>query len=780
MKKTIIISALFMTSVVMAEAQLLKIPGEVKVGMPNVLKPSERGTYKLSDIEREIRPENKWASVGTAKKGTKYWEVFSDRDNNTLYAEPSKESNKIGKLDFKEPVIIAEIKNNMALVYTDINKKDFPEITRHAIEKGWVPMDNLVLWDRCPTDDYGVQRKALIAINIENIRGNKKFEQYYYHSPIDRKSGQEITMDMNFYYIMKEINGQALLCRNPTIDAGGLNLMGWVDNSCYTNWNQRACLEANWFESYVNHNRGKKVWVTKDAQGSDNRIFWTYGKKNNAYKDTKDIYRFDPNFLRFPILDKVGDGNKRIHITAFADPDGNMQEFDGNAAREVDERRNEKREANIIFVVEATPDMGKYLEAVKSSLSFFNDFTARKLKVRIGLVLYRNNPDDIEKTNLVEPTDPRLLAMLSANKASGKWTGTKRTVSLRKALETAMNPTVMNFSKYNSNLIVIVGNRGDEKDMNLNDDDMIRSLEANNIQLMSIQVVNSAEGQPGVYYDQIQYMIKDNINKQYYQLKQQNADVQPFTNSEGYLMRTKNKKANFLFACMVYPDLNSTFSEKDVTKYIKNGAKWFAESVDNWSSFFEEGLGNIDGNNPNPEYDAFLNKYLGPDLYRRIKRVKKLFHAYDGYVTLKDLEGEPYWNYIIYMSENELYQLLQELKPLYEISREISNERGPYRDAIVALAKSMIGQSDDKAIKKMTIQELKSLLYGLNVQTENTEYDIEKLTDPKQVQFSEYSEILKRFSEKYKELQTIRNSEYEFRAKFGPNYYYWIPIDKLP
>ena len=291
-------------------AQLPQLPKQVKVGKPEILKPKS-GTYKRDDLEKEFQPGSKW---GTKKTVPEFWVVRSDRNRNPVYADTLKTRILTTMLAFNQPVVICEVKGDMALVYEDNKMEKYPEIPSYAKPIGWVPMENLLLWDACPTDQRGVRYKAVIAINLNKLNGGKSFKGVYYKDPERNEDPHHLAMGMKFYFIMKEsANGQrVLLCENPTVF--GNNLYGWVDDNAFTRWNQRVCLEPNWDLQFVESHKGQEVGVYADKNlSSGNKVTsWEYGKSNGD-KDQWFQYRMDPSQLRFPIIEKVDEHTNTIH-----------------------------------------------------------------------------------------------------------------------------------------------------------------------------------------------------------------------------------------------------------------------------------------------------------------------------------------------------------------------------------------------------------------------------------------------------------------------------------
>ena len=96
-----------------------------------------------------------------------YWDVYSDRADNTTYESPNS-STKFSSLDFNERVRIAQIQGNYALVYSEPKVGlQYPLISELAECKGWIPMNHLLLWQSCLANDRGIYNKALLCANLQ-------------------------------------------------------------------------------------------------------------------------------------------------------------------------------------------------------------------------------------------------------------------------------------------------------------------------------------------------------------------------------------------------------------------------------------------------------------------------------------------------------------------------------------------------------------------------------------------------------------------------------------
>ena len=778
MRKTLFVMiAMLSTLLVYAQEESLVLPSKVKVGRPNIL---EHQPCHLEELQKEFCAERKW---GTRKTLKEFWFVYSDRSNNTLYSDANKTRKLEATLAFKQEVVIAEVQGDMALVYEDRHRTGiFPTIPQDDAKcLGWIPMDHLLLWDKCPTDRRGVQYKALISMNLNMLKGEfEKFKNKYYEHPENDNNPKELSRDMNFYFIMKERNGRALLSKRPTIGDGGL--YGWVDYSAFSRWDQRSCLEPNWDPIFVEDHKGKNVAVYHEKDLESRVTHWEYGKSNGDV-DRWYEYRMDPAQFRFPILDQVVEGDNIIHCTAFSNLNGGLANYDkGNreVTEDVEKIRKMRGRMNLIFVVEATTEMKDYFPAIKESIKKCEGLAEQGLNVKVGAVLYRGvaqGASGIETVPLTNYDDPMLNKKLEAMNANGKITEKNRDVALSLALEKAADPEYMGYNKDHNTLLLIVGSRGaPEDDRTFESSQLQDKLLENNVQVMSIQVVRNTTGSWVNFFDQTMALIKMNVARQYQAI----GDKQKFIQAEGRdgynFYSEKNSNKSVLFAEFRYPKkLGKALLPTEVTSYIDSGINKFSEISEEWANHFEEALGEI-------EFDPeFLVHHLTPEGYQQWKKVKAI-SAIEGYTKLKDDgDNQKCWNYILYFSGDELSALINEMKDVYDAAKEGSGDRKPYIEAMRAIIKSHLGQYDDKNIDSKDVDELQRLLYGLNVHNDDKDhnYTLRDIQDPKKVSSAVYQTILDNFVKKYERLKEIQE-RYTYRVLLGKDYYYWIPIEYLP
>jgi len=783
MKSKTLLSIFLFSCATMVFAQP-QLPTQVKARKPELL--SSGKPQMMDELQREFRNGSNWGQNKKAKPQA--WVVYSDREHNTTYTTPDK-AKRFGELMFGEKVNIAEIKGDMALVYID-EKNRYPDIPSNAKCKGWVPMENLLLWDRCPTDQRGVLKKGIIAINLNKMSKDEKFQAKKYYSPDNLSQSSALNTDMNFYYVMKETDdGEFALLTTGAMVSNPQLFYGWINKNAYTEWNQRSCLEPNWLPKFVETHEGQRVYVYEDESCSSIATHWEYGASNG---DSNPLYKYrmPKDQLRFPILSQPNDKGV-VLCTSFADRTkksiNEAAKFVGSISGMANNIGKQIMQMNVIIAVEATTEMGKYMPAVKDALTTCKDYAQQGLSVQVGLVLYGSLSEGASGVTVVplgNYDDARLLSMLDASQ-SGSQLNSERNVSLTQAIENAVSSTKMGFKKEQSNLLLVVGYHGTDEG-SWNEKSLLDKLVANNIQLASIQVMRTSSGSCKRYFDQMEDIVRKNVELQYKSIGAeavfQNAkDKNGKLSNDGYLFKSSqsaNKGGNPLFASARYNKVqDQEMSPQDLTRYVSNGISGFAKSVSTSKSVYEEALADVDF------YPDFLIKKLGQKGYEAWKQVKAI-SAYGGYARVEGLGKNDEWQAILYLSADELKGTIERLRPISVAAKEQNPNRTKFVDAIKALLKAQLGGSiPDSEINEMSPEELENAIYGIvNVKSENmrfTRFSLSDLVNKKTVSDDDYFDMLDRFEKKYQKLSNITKG-YDYRMEVGPMYYYWIPLEDLP
>lgn len=789
MKNIIILASLFLTTNAMAQT----LPKECTAYRPRVLK-------KIIIYQKDVQSISggNWGQTGSTRE---YWDVYSDRCNNTLYFSPNTSSPNGKKLEFNQRVRIATIQNGFALVYKE-NKKggvDYPQISGDKVCLGWVPMDHLLLWDKCPANDYGITRKALIVRNLSQNSAEMrsslgKISQHPDVSVRDHTS--YATASADFHYVMKTVgsgsNKRYLISRSDNLgDATSqLVLEGWISANTFTAWNQRSCLEPNWDIDDVTYFMDKSEMgnVYETASCSKAIQHWKYGQTNEE-GESSTKYRFPPRAMRFPILDKKDNTDEEFRMTAFGTPNGEMgrQMIRQDQANDARERAlKQTSQINIIVVIDGTRSMSKYFDTMSKAVRQATDYLEGEVKV--GVVIYRDYADKqalIEYHKCAGANDASLQNFLKnvgrlgygANSAPSDLTAHE---AMYLGMKTAFDCGKMGYSPKNSNLVFVIGDCGnDPRDARSTKAQVIAAAKAANVQLFSFQVRN--EDKPA--WDDFNSQLTDIFMAQMkYLYFGQNVFWRPIPN--GFRVDQGNN-SKFYASEMHRAQVGKELSEAELTKMIQNSYKKFRNAIDiQLMKIASGGTMNQEGESTKSvSIDReFLKRKLGAD-YEATVQANALL-AYEGYAKRRDAAEHDYWQPVVFMSSKELVNLNDKLAPLALAARQNSyttESRKNYVDAVASIIHSMTEMSEAE-IMAMRTDEITRIIGGLNVSTPmlKGKYTLSQIKNPSACPDEDYKSILKRMSTKIENLASLTKKKYTYSYEQNGTRYYWIPLNWIP
>lgn len=779
------------------------LPAKVEVFKPSIV--LQKLIY---DQEvRELRPGSDWGQRKTPRE-KKHWVVYSDRDNNTTYTTPGG-STPFGKLDFNERVIIAKIENNYALVYTDPKFTIWPGFSEKAVSKGWIPMENLLLWESCPVDSKGIYQKALLALNLDSKGIESADYGWSYHNPVTKTQGDSISTDMTFYYVMKTDpkSGLKLLASQATLGGNSDQVLyGWVYPNSFVPWNQRSCLEPNWKPSdvaYFNSPDGKEypIYDNPELKGSA-ATKYRYGVKNkdDAKSTSSTRFRMNAYDTRFPILDQdpaTADPNIYKMTTFGVGGRSVLNPADDNIPadkQKLIDMLNKLKHINIIFVIDGTRSMRPYFaaakEAIKSGIQYFDP---NKFTIRVGAVIYRDYTDGdflIEKVPLTKPNNPQLLSFFdTAGSYGAQSSPADHTIAeaLFKGLEVATDPTTMGFNKDESNIIVVIGDCGNDPNDTkcLTSAQIVDRLVANNIQVVSFQVESRSDLAYALFNEQMRNIIKDNITRQYHALNP-NVKIKFNALANGYDF-SSNASSEFFIGAIRRPANDvGIVNASELTPIIENNIGKFAESVQRQ---LDEAISVTSGKKPSSGFKAnnaggvsiseeLIIKRIGKEAYDNLVKSRL---AFTGYAPKKDAQNRDYWKPVVFLSSEEFEGLINRLADLYN-NANTDGDRKPYIDAVKALIRIMVPDITEKDMDEMGIDEVMRLAAGLNESSDAVKgRSLKEIQDPRVVPAPEYATLIQTFMTKYKYLRDLKNKKYmySFETPNGQKFY-WIPVEDLP
>lgn len=789
-----IIAFLIAAGVGLSATAQTQLPPKVEVFMPKTV---AQNIVRLSDL-KELSKD--WGQKNITNM--KHWVVYSDRDSNPTYNGPSKSSGEFTKLKFNETLRIADIKNGFALVYYEpMNGIAAPKISTNAVSKGWIPMENLLLWHSCPVNEKDIYQKALLVANLDKTVTDGM--GYRYSNPVSQEGKQKVVTDMSFYYVMKTdpTTGLQLLSHQAKLDgASDQVLYGWVDNNSYTPWNQRSCLEPNWDPEavqYLNNPVGKKFQVYHDADLKQVASYYQYGVANKNDKNPNTRFRLDPYQTRFPILDNDSKNDNVFKCTTFGGGgrslNGEDAEMTANDLRAVQEYTNKLQNINLIFVIDGTKSMKPYFASVKNAIKKSLDyFDTHKYNIRVGVVIYRDYADGEALTEvqpLVRYNDVRLGKFIDeignlgygASSAPGDHTHTE---ALFKGIEKALDAKSLGYTPEQENMMMVIGDCGNDlaDTQALSQEELIQKLAANKIQLMSFQVRSTSAEPWQLFNSQMSKLIKNNMDIQYGKL---GAKVRFKGSQHGYDINNGDGKQFFVGSMRFEEegkDMDVNQLSALITANIGNFSKAVQTQIDLLQKTSNEGGFIGGGVEQNSQMDEeFVVSIIGRERYERMKK-SKVAMSVTGFAPRKDRSGREFWKPIVFLSTAELDNLLERLVPVYDRAQEVkeSDNRKPYVDAVKGLLRAMVPDITDAEMDQKGLDEVMNMISGLNVTSDALSYSLLDLQDIHKVRKETFQSLVNDFCDKYERLRRIRKSNYTYSYVQNDTRYYWIPVDDLP
>lgn len=794
MKKVFLVVIFTIAAMVINAAP--KLPAQCKVGVP-----SELNAILLKESSaNKVVSSGDW---GQSNRISKFWIAYSDRDGNVTYDSPSREAAKFSTLNFNETVRIADIKNGFALVYSEpVREIDYPQISAEAKVRGWIPMNNLLLWQSCLANNLGIYNKALLCVNLnETSADSKKNIGIGYLSPFDKKNTIQLSTDMNFYFIMKRMNGMVLLASQSKMDGSYSDqvLLCWVPDISYVPWNQRSCLEPTWehedAEYFADKNIDINIYKNNQlAQGGSRVSHISFSRRKSARYDEY-LYRMPGKELRFPILD--GGNNKVYNISTFA-TSGNDAINDRPKVTEAETIQQKALEKmlniNLAIVIDGTSSMEDYYPAVKDAITKGCEYFSNDYKIKVGIVIYRDYADgDAGLVECLPFTNVRNLTRINSFLDNGGEYGIRSaradltpTEALYYGINTALDS--LNFRDGESNMMLVVGDCGNDG----NDDKISRStiekkLVSKKISMMGFQVQNRNHPAYSAFNDQMLGMIRNSLLAQYKKLDANTTvKVTPLDDGYDFAGKVSNNYYFGSYRCAqvtvnegkLAPEALTTLMSGEISKFSA-AVKDRMDAVMKARVGFRRaatapGLINVDS--------AYVVETLGADWFKIVKESNAVLN-FRGFTSKADASGRNYFKPVIFISDEEFQELLKRLSKVYEVAAtQQYRDRTPYIDAMKALVRSLVPGISDADMAKLSNGDITAMIGGLNESAEALRrYTIEELSNEQIIPLSKYMAIVDDFKTKYENLSNIKSSKtYKYVKEFNDAKYYWIPIDKLP
>ena len=777
----------------LSEAQTL--PRQSRVWLPEYI----ANTNKFQPDWTKSQKWQDWAVTKIkiddfGKPNTLVWKVYSDRANNKTYTEPNTYSSIHSTLAFMEQLNVADIRNGFALVYKQYYAG--MDISKDAQCFGWIPVDNLLLWEECPLTHSKIYQKALVVHDPLKHGSIAEKNPPFFLEPdkMAEVNPYQRAKDLEIYFVMKtEDVGNTkfyLLSRSMLIGSSLQTVYGWMPGEYITEWNQRLLIEPTYASKMVDYYKNKNLYPTIFYEMDDARQLWTNEIMNNPlwlYRDFSDK-RMHQYAMRNPILTK-GEIAADIYSVASISSMSN-QKIDPELLKRIELLKQAKDNINVIFVIDATSSMRTYFQSVANALSTImkGDF---KYQMKTGVVLYKdyNNPDNIAYTKLTNKIDDVSAFVAQKQETIGS-SGADNYAAMFLGLETALDARKMGYESAQTNFIILIGNAGnlrtDPNGVKWQDNVTKLSQEMfdNRINFLAYQVNNAGTTAYDDFAIQIGKLQKELANQYQQKIKTDVLEYELQTNRLYVLARKGSSDELPIYDSYKY----ATSGQSETMAGLQN---LIIGNISDFQDFVFKQLTQLEAN-----YSTASTGETGYLVEQKLTEVLRLYDwsendinryitylkdggatKFIGYAPIKSGKTEyQLFDYVLFFSQNELEELIQQLSKIN--STEVISDAKAFQDAIVKMGQAMLGQFNEDEIRNMDMDKLLGQIYGIPVPLNLCGLDIKKIPNMDKEDLRDYITFFKNKLDRLKQINSTSN--YDGRFQRNRITYYWIPMEDMP
>ena len=793
MKKIVILPILVALTAFQLSAQ--QLPKRIDAWQPQYIQKTNGTPQGIGQNETWQRWCERQIKSGNLGKNTDaVWTVYSDRCDNPAYASSSTSSAVVRRLAFGEKFFVAQVSNGMLLLFSDKYAQDkYPKFNKTAKVVGWVPVENLILYEECPKTQSQIYLKGLVVYDPTKSKEKDSINPRYRLSPDGSKLAPKAAKDLDILFIMKKVSTYSgnyyLLSNSMNCHNSQSTLLGWLPEEYVTEWTQRLVLEPTHSSTAVREYAaiGKKPSVS--VKESDAENYWRSGALSApiwVYSDfsTKRQYAYE---MRLPILDKTT--NEDIYQIAVMNnlatkgksvPDKALLEA------ELEKLRANQSKINVIFVIDATNSMEKYYKSVVDALTdvmhrdYFKD-----ANIKVGCVLYRDYKDHAAKgieyqkcTDDVKSISSYLSQVKVGSIDIDDWE------ALFDGLEVALDTLKMGYSSKESNFIILVGDAGNHPKDNVTEK-LAGKMASNRINFLAYQINHAGHDAYYEFADQVGE-IQKSLSKEYeavFKCPEGTMDYRLVSNRFYRLVRKRSEKADVpVYNMYSYAEKGHSESASGLTKIISSNIEDFQKWVNDRILMLENALnggGMESGGDVNTDQITEylrMNGWSEKQISNYIEYMKRggtgKFISYTP-MKIRGMRNDLY-DYVLFFSGQELENLLHALD---EVNKNAADDRKAYQDAVMAMGQAILGNFSASKIGEMTMEELMSQIYGVPIKMHSCGFRIDQIIN---IEPSELQKLMTDFKGKLSGLHAIKDNSYDGRFAKNGIHYYWIPLDMMP
>lgn len=770
-------------------------------------------------------PNEKVSAIELNYDGSNPLVVYSDRDDNPAYGS-AMGGTIVNRAKFLQPFFVIEqtgeylrlvpYSNDLYSSYRSSGKnKTLPP---NAKSFGWIPRSKLLLWQNCLVDENNnISQKALSVINDVNVLNDLGRYLNQESSTLKIFSSPDCdpaTLNLKqirlaqFMFIYKTDQSSYLVGVSPHFYTSDVDdkVFGWVSKNVIKTWSDRVCYEPNWNSTAVAERKADEVKASLFGTPEEAIRYYSGDKSNSKpYWDNDPLSsnRADPYEKRFPLLgkDPITGIVETGLITDIIDRSGdtilNKSQQNQMARATAENVIKEKRNINIVFVVDADPSMKEFsipvMDAIDRSIRWIDNEQFGYNNYNFGAVIYYPKGDNgDEKTDVRDLTngqDVNRFIREKLNATTGDVGSYNR--SLYKGVEDALRM----FGDRNSqtNYIVLIGSAGDEKDL---------ATEKKLIGMMSKTITGFIGFQT---------------------VKADNPAFQNFTNELSTLMRETSININAesrkypvgsVPVPLFSPNLNYTTYSLDypVTSAVdgkifcaRTGhsmetnelTKTLQEMIEGTNDKTEENVAEINNitigaGDRNVKLNAVMQRALtdiikaGVDMDVVSKYAGENFQFFIRMYFKPKMQGlqNDVMIPVLLMTGDECYQLKNTLAKFKETGTE-DEKRQAYVEAYKSIYRAYVGSAemDDEVFAKLSAKQVQQMLSG-NISDAASSilqnYTIDALKDPRKFKPEDFDKLQKLFNTKNQMFNNFFGNARLNSFELADQSYYWVPVDYIP
>lgn len=802
----------------------------------------EKFSPALDVLENEML---EYLSRPSVYSKTQPWLVFSDRDGNQTFDKADGKPYK--KLSFKETLYVV----NEAPGWVEIvsGTADGLKLLPKQQYKGWIRKDKLLLWNEGLLDrNTKIHKKALLLNKASDIpellaQGDKDFVNVY-DSPIGTTTIDHANI-YRYFFIFKKENNRYLLAQEYRLSPSNveLRLLGWVSSGRSVEWNTRLSLEPNFDEPAFNErklNQSKYKFVAyetaKAAEGqmksgfiSTNDELWsndpcvadkTFLAQSNPRRFIGDIIRFpllpskgqDPNVFFSGVIGDIYVTTEGSSTPIILDEKTYLEAKD--AARQ--EKIN-KRQVNVLYVVEGSAGMATYKEAIKGLFGTTTKAFEGFENIKVGMVVFRDISERKEKRDIellpLTPNESKFqqfvdgVNFISMNDEDGL-------SNLRDGIYRGVSEAGL--GREQSNIVIVLGHSPDfsanttrrngaieSKDPAYHTrEQIVDALGEFDASIYFVQSKNSGDVYSDRFKSQAEDILlelaKDSHNKYIGTAEEIGVKTSPSlgnVEATGLIKLANSATGGFSYISPVGKTLTVEEMKQYANQAVDSANYYVKGSLGEITNVIEQGKPFASSGPFSHAMAKWLDKeikrqgsVLNKDILKSLMGTKYELYK-EVYFPYKIQSAQyPMVSYTLFMPQADLQRYIDKLRKVEEASYASSDneKRTKLFNVFKELIQAFTGNysTSNEEISKMSISEFQGLMNGVKGEglrlSKEQNYLLGNIIDESKMSSTEVNGIIKRILGKLDRLEKIvrQGRNYEFSFSTDEDIYYWISLEE--